>query len=330
MREIRLGTVGSGVIVRSILDNVRLADSIALEAVYSRNEETGRALADAYACPKVYTDMDALLADSAVNTVYIATPNLLHFEQAKRALLAGKHVLLEKPFCTRAEQAEELIELAGKRGLFLIEMAPTMFLPNYRLLKRELPGIGRIRLVMGNYSQYSSRYDALRRGEAPNVFNPAYGGGCLMDINYYNVLLNVALFGRPQAAVYYPNLHEKMADTSGVLILQYEDFVSTNAGAKDTWGVNYFQIEGEEGCIYIEGGPNGIAKVRVMTRGEDVTYNEQPKPDRLYYEILEVVRILCGEDHEAADERLSVTLAVTETLERARRAANLVFPGDQA
>lgn len=66
-----------------------------------------------------------------------------------------------------------------------------------------------------------------------------------------------------------------------------------------------------------------------MTRGDDVTFNEQPDPDRLYYEIQEVARILCNEEHEAARERLLVTLAVTETIERARRAAGIVFPGEE-
>lgn len=328
MREIKLGTIGSGSIVRSILDQVGLTDRISLHAVYSRSEEKGRALADAYSCTKVSTDLDAFLSDESFNTVYIASPNLLHYEQAKRALLAGKHVLLEKPFCARAQQTRELMRIAKQHRLFLIEMAPTTFLPNYALLERKLPEIGRIRLVMSNYSQYSSRYDALRAGRMTNVFNPAYGGGCLMDINYYNVLLNTALFGKPLNAVYYPNIRKGQADTSGVMVLQYEDFVSANVGAKDTWGVNYFQIEGEEGFIYIEGGANGIASLRVVTRTGDVTLSEQPKPDRWYYEVQKVVRLMCEEDYDAAEARLAISLAVTEILEGARRKAHIVFPGD--
>ena len=247
MKEIRLGTMGSGVIVHSILDHVKNTDGISLEAVYSRTEEKGRALAGEYGCSRVYTDMDAFLGTDEINTVYIATPNLLHYEQAKKALLAGKHVILEKPFCTKALQAEELIRLAKERHLLLVEAAPTTFLPNFQILKRELPRVGRVKLVLANYSQYSSRYDAVLRGEVPNIFNPAYAGGCLMDINFYNVYLNAALFGRPQKAVYYPNRHGELADTSGIMVMQYEGFVSTNAGAKDTWGVNFFQIEGEQG-----------------------------------------------------------------------------------
>lgn len=186
-----------------------------------------------------------------MNTVYIATPNLLHYPQAKRALIAGKNVILEKPFTTKYSEAKEIAEIAKERHLFLVEAAPTSFLPNFEILKNELPKIGKIKLVMSNYSQYSSRYDAVLRGEKPNIFNPEYAGGCLMDINFYNVLLNILLFGAPKEARYYANSYPGLADTSGTAVLKYEGFVSTNAGAKDTWGVNFFQIEGESGYIYI-------------------------------------------------------------------------------
>ena len=328
MKEIRLGTMGSGVIVHSILDHVKNTDGISLEAVYSRTEEKGRALAGEYGCSRVYTDMDAFLGTDEINTVYIATPNLLHYEQAKKALLAGKHVILEKPFCTRALQAEELIRLAKERHLLLVEAAPTTFLPNFQILKRELPRVGRVKLVLANYSQYSSRYDAVLRGEVPNIFNPAYAGGCLMDINFYNVYLNAALFGRPQKAVYYPNRHGELADTSGIMVMQYEGFVSTNAGAKDTWGVNFFQIEGEQGYIYIQDGSNGLARIRVVTKKEDITYNQQDNPDRWYYEVQELTRLLLADDYDSIYSRLAITLKVTGIIEDARRAAGILFPGD--
>ena len=158
MDELRLGTIGSGSIVHSILDNVKIVDGIRLEAVYSRSEEKGRALASKYGAEKVYTDMEGFLADEETNVVYIATPNLLHYEQAKAALQAGKNVICEKPFCTKAEHAKELIALAKEKHLFLVEAVTSVFLPNFEALKRELPKIGRIKLVLSNYSQYSGRY----------------------------------------------------------------------------------------------------------------------------------------------------------------------------
>lgn len=328
MEEIRLGTIGSGVIVHSILDNVALTEGIRLEAVYSRSQEKGDALAARYGAKKVYTDMDAFLADDRVNFVYIATPNLLHYPQARKALLAGKNVLLEKPFTTKAEHARELTALAKEKGLILIDAVPTAFLPNLKVLRQQLPKIGKIKLVMGNYSQYSSRYDQVLAGQIPNIFNPEYAGGCLMDINFYNVYLNIALFGKPLHAQYHPNIYPGLTDTSGCLILDYDGFVSQNAGAKDTWGVNFFQIEGEKGFIYIADGPNGIASVRVVTKTTDETFNLQPNPDRWFYEVQEVTRLVLEDDRQTLAQGLETMLTVIETIETSRKAAGILFPGD--
>lgn len=328
MEEIRLGTIGSGVIVHSVLDGVEATEGIRCVAVYSRTEEKGRALAEAYGVGKVYTDMEAFLQDEEINFVYIATPNLLHYEQAKRALQAGKNVICEKPFCTKAAHARELVEIAKEKGLFLVDAVPTAFLPNLEVLKRELHKIGRIKLVMSNYSQYSSRYDLVLKGEVPNIFNPQYAGGCLMDINFYNLYLNVALFGKPQKAVYYPNIYEGLADTSGILMMQYDGFVSESAGAKDTWGVNFVQIEGEQGYIYIKDGSNGLAEIRVVTKTSEETFNEQENPDRWFYEVQNLTKLVLADDYEAIYQRLDVMLDVMEVLENSRKNAGILFPGD--
>lgn len=328
MEEIRLGTIGSGVIVHSILDGVAQTEGIRCAAVYSRTEEKGRALADTYGVKKVYTDMDEFLQDEETNFIYIATPNLLHYEQVKRALTAGKNVICEKPFCTKASQARELTELAEEKGLILVDAVPPAFLPNMEILKRELPKIGKIRLVMSNYSQYSSRYDLLLKGEVPNIFNPEYGGGCLMDINFYNVYINVALFGKPEKYVYYPNVFKNLADTSGIMVMQYDGFVSEAAGAKDTWGTNYIQIEGEKGYIYVKGGSNALSEIKVVTKEKEEVFNEQTSDNRWLMEIQNMTKLLLAEDRDILKERLSVMEDVMEVLENARKAAGIFFPGD--
>ena len=99
MKEIKLGTIGSGAIVHSILDNVKITDGIRLAAVYSRSGEKGQQLAAEYGADKVYTNLDEFMSDDEVNTVYVASPNLLHYEQTKKALLAGKNVSPGKNIC---------------------------------------------------------------------------------------------------------------------------------------------------------------------------------------------------------------------------------------
>ncbi len=330
MQEIRLGTIGSGFIVHNILDAVQKTEGIRCVAVYSRSEEKGSALAKKYQVSKVYTDMEAFLSDDEVNLVYVASPNLLHYEQTKCALLAGKHVLCEKPFCTKLEHAKELVSIAKEKGLYLMEAVPTTYLPNYEVLKREISKIGKIKLVQGNFSQYSSRYDAFLRGELPNVFNPDFAGGCLMDINFYNVYLNVALFGMPKEVHYYPNISDQVRiDTSGILMMQYEDFVTTNTGAKDTWGENFFLVEGEKGYIYAEGGSCSLRNLRVVTRDSEEAFWGQVDEERWDYEIKHLTEILLADNYECICQKLDITLATVEIIEKARKEAGIYFPGDK-
>lgn len=328
MKQIKLGTIGSGAIVRSILDGVQATDGISLEAVYSRTEKKGRELAEKYGAEKVYTDLEALFSDEDVNYIYVASPNNMHYEQVKAALTRGKNVICEKPMCPRRAQVEELIALAKERGLVLVDATPTAFLPNLGVIKDKLPQIGRIRLAMSSYSQYSSRYDKLLAGEVTNVFDPAFAGGCLQDIGYYNVYLNVALFGKPERAVYYPNICSTGVDTSGIAILEYADFVSECTGAKDTWGENCVQIEGEKGYLYVVGGPNGLNSVKVCTKEGDSICNLQEDPDRWLLEVRHMTKILLNEDYETIRKGLEITRDVIGILEEMRTEAGIVFPGD--
>lgn len=328
MEQIKLGTIGSGFIVHSILDGVKATDGIRLEAVYSRTKKKGRELAGKYGAEKVYTDLNALLSDEEVNFIYVASPNNMHYEQAKAALLHGKNVICEKPMCPRKAQVEELIALAKEKGLFLVDATPTAFLPNLSIIKEKLPEIGRIRLVMSSYSQYSSRYDQLLAGNVTNVFSPDFAGGCLQDINYYNVYLNAALFGKPENAVYYPNICHTGVDTSGIVILQYSDFVSECTGAKDTWGENSVQIQGEKGYLYIEGGPNGLNSVRLVTKKSETSYNLQKNPDRWFYEVQNMTKMLLEEDYHTVQKKLETTVNVIEIIETMRKEAGILFEGD--
>lgn len=330
MKEIRLGTIGSGFIVHNILDAIAKVEGIRCVAVYSRAQEKGQPLADKYSVEKVYTDMEAFLADEEINCVYVASPNLLHYEQTKKALLAGKHVLCEKPFCTKFVQAKELVDIAKEKHLFLMEAVPTTYLPNYSILKESISKIGRIKLVQGNFSQYSSRYDAFLRGELPNVFNPEFAGGCLMDINFYNVYLNVALFGKPKQSVYFPNIAKDVQiDTSGILIMQYDDFVTTNTGAKDTWGENYYLVEGEKGYIYAEGGSCSLRNLKIVTKEGEENFWGQHDEERWDYEMKYLTKILLSDDYDTVYKKLDITLDTVEIMENVRKAAGIYFPGDE-
>jgi predicted dehydrogenase len=236
-------------------------------------------------------------------------------------------VILEKPFTTKLEHAKELVQIAREKGLYLIDAVPTACLPNLEVIRDHLSEIGRIRLVMANYSQYSSRYDNLLEDKVGNVFNPEYCGGCLMDINYYNLFINIALFGKPEHAVYYPNRWKNGIDTSGVLVMQYPDFISTNVGAKDTWGDNFLVIEGEKGHIRTQTS-NWLKQLHVVTKTTDEVLSLQEPGTNYLYEIQAIAALLLQEDRQALSKYQQTTLDVMEVLESVRLDAGIRFPVD--
>ena len=147
-----------------------------------------------------------------------------------------------------------------------------------------------------------------------------------MDINFYNVYLNVALFGMPKQAQYFPNIAKTVnIDTSGILIMQYEDFVSTNTGAKDTWGENFFLIEGEKGYIQAEGGSCSLRNLKVVTKDSEENFFGQEDDERWDYEMKCLTPLLLAEDYEIIYEKLNITLQTVEIMEKVRKEAGIFF-----
>ena len=286
-----IGTIGSGAIVEKIIENIQMTKSLQVTAVYSRNEEKGRALAQPRGILKVYTNLEDMLKDPEIDIIYVASPNSLHYEHGKAALMHGKHVLCEKPMTPYAAQTAELFALAKEKNLLLFEAVTIAHAPNFQVIREHLKDVGRLRLVLCSYSQYSSRYDLLREDAVTNVFNPDFAGGALMDINFYNIYTVTALFGRPCKVAYYPNTYKNGIDTSGIVVMTYPDFVCQCSGSKDAWGSNGIQIQAEDGYIYIEGSPNASPAVRVVTKAGEVLLDKQPDGIQWYYEMQSLDRL---------------------------------------
>jgi predicted dehydrogenase len=326
---IKIGTVGTGKIVELILSAIMKTEDMVCSAIYSREEERGRTLANKFQINKVYTDYDQLLADEELSFIYLASPNSVHYKQAIKALEAGKNVIIEKPFTSNYKEAVYLSKLAKDKGLFLFEAVTTMYLPNYSLLKQQVERVGRVRIVHCDYSQYSSRYDLLKEGTVTNIFNPEYSGGALMDLGVYNVHFMVGLFGSPEKVYYYANRHENGIDTSGILILSYPDFICECTQAKDTWGNNGVQIQGENGFIDVKKGSNGCDQIEIVLKDQEMTLDENGDVDPWTHEFQQMSNIIKNKNYEVCYRNLETTLQVMKVLEEARRFAGIRFLADE-
>lgn len=324
----KIGTIGTGVIVDTFLSAVQEADHVKCTAVCSRKEENARRLADRYGVNKIFTDYDAMLADDDVEFIYIALPNSLHYEYAVKALIMGKNVICEKPFTSTVPEAKRLAEIARARKLFLFEAITTIHMPNYLKAKELLPSIGELKLVQCNYSQYSSRYDKLLAGEVTNIFDPAFSGGALEDINIYNLHFAIGLLGQPERVTYEANLADNGIDTSGIALLKFNNIVCSCTGAKDSVSPSFTVLQGTKGYIRLPGPPNECLSVEIGIGGQTETINEQDSGNRMIYEVRAFRDIYHRRDFGRCYELLDHSLHVVEASVAAREFAGIVFPAD--
>ncbi len=253
-----LGILGTGKIVQEFLpemENLNIPYKAILGTL--RSKERVEKLAAQYKLQKIYFDYDELLKDENLDTIYIALPNNLHYEFAKKALLADKNVIIEKPAVTTFEEFQDLKQLAADKKKIMLEAVTLHYLPAYKNIRADLQKLGDIKIVSMNYSQYSSRYDAFKRGEILPAFDPKKAGGALMDINVYNINFAVGLFGAPKTFSYSANI-ENGIDTSGVMVLDYGKFKAVCIGAKDCEALTVSTIQGDKGNILMEIPPNRI------------------------------------------------------------------------
>lgn len=321
----RLAVVGAGQIVADFLPHAADVPGLTLSAIVGNDRSRDKLdrIAAAAGIPRVYTDYDECLADPDVDTVWIALPNALHFEYARRALLAGTHVVCEKPFVLRTAELEELRALAADRGLVLVEAISNQYLSNVERMREHLPSLGSLRLVQCEYSQYSSRYDAFRQGTVLPAFDPAMGGGALMDLGIYALHLVVGLLGRPDDVAYYAHV-ERGVDTSGVAVLRYGDATAVCVCAKDSPGPSRTKVQGTEGAMIVHGAPNEVPVLEVHRRGaEPVRIAENAHPHRMVEEFRAFVRMVAERDLVERDRRLDHSALVLDVATAALASAGI-------
>lgn len=333
---IKIAVTGTGMLVQEILPVLSELEGIQVEVLCGtkRSEDTVKQLCKQYEIPQSYTDYSRMLGMEEmkdIDAVYLAVPNDMHYQMAKEALGAGMHVFLEKPFTSNEREARDLIALARKKKLFLVEAISNQYLPVYETVKELLPRLGDIRIVNCNFSQYSSRYDRFLAGEYFRVFDPERSGGALMDLNIYNLHFVAGLFGEPEQVMYHANMNRGV-DTSGIVHLVYPGFQCLCTGAKDSQGPSEILIQGTKGYLRMQTTANALnGPIQLYlnhTRQVEVIEVEEEK-HRMISEFLAYATMLEDRDYEQCLARQEETLLVCRMMDQARKSAGIHFPADE-
>lgn len=247
---IKYSVIGTSWITKSFIEGADLVEDLVLDGVYSRSAGKGEAFAEETGAKHVFGSFSELLC-SDTELVYVASPNSCHFEQCKALLESGKHVICEKPITITVEEFRELLKIAREKKLVYFEAIMYMHTPARQILKDAVSKLGNIRSASIDFSQLSSKYEALKNGGLPNIFNPAMKTGALNDLGIYCVYPIVDIFGMPDDIIPCQHFLSTGADGNGSAVFIYSDKLITVTYSKVGQSRSASQIMGDEGTVTI-------------------------------------------------------------------------------
>lgn len=217
--SLRWGFLGTGAIAALVADDLVLVEGATWFAVASRTADRAATFAAAQGFERSYGSYAELLADPEVDVVYVATPHAQHHAVTSAVLAAGKPVLVEKAFTCTAAAARDLVEQATAAGVFMMEAMWTRFVPTIVQVRQWLAddAVGRVRQVQADLG-FVAPYDPAHR-----LFDPAQGGGALLDLGVYPVSFAQLVLGAPSTVHALGVLAENGVDVEGGLLLGHAD-----------------------------------------------------------------------------------------------------------
>ena len=257
MPALKWGLIGaSDIAATRVIGAIRASGGDAV-GVYSGSEDRARDFAAGHSLPHGTTDLDALLGWD-IDAVYISSTNAMHFEQACRALKAGKHVLCEKPLALAVEEAASMVDLAKQQGLVL---AANHHLPGSPLHAkvRELVSAGAIGTILSAKVAHAVLLPERLRGWRLGQNTP--GSGVILDITCHDASVLNPLLGTPVAvsavAVQQADWNMGGQEDAAMTVIQYErdGQPPVLAQTHDSFTVGYartsLEVHGTEGTLLV-------------------------------------------------------------------------------
>lgn len=325
--SVKFGIIGTNFISDMFCDAAKTA-GVEICAVYSRKDETGRAFAEKHGIRKVFSDYENFCLSDSFNSCYIASPNFLHFKHVCDMLQSNKHVLCEKPIGINPNQLHDMITLAEKNGLILLEAMRHAYDPSFLIIKEQIKKIGKIRRACFSYCQYSSRYDKFKEGTVLNAFNPELCNAAVMDIGIYCIHMCASLFGMPQKILSSSLFLENGFEAQGSAILKYQDMCADIFYSKITQSYVPSFILGEQGCVTFG---HALSKIgEICLYGNDGQKNVLPfKADEnnMVYEIRAFKKMVLSGKNDF--ESLENSLTSMKILEQICKNSGIYFSADK-
>lgn len=264
MEKFRVGIIGAGHIAEKMAWTLTQMDQAQAYAVASRNIDKARYFCDKYGFAKAYGSYEELLDDPQVELVYVATPHSFHHRHVRMCLEKGKPVLCEKAFMLNRAQAEDVINLAREKNLFLAEAIWTRYEPSRKILEDIIASgeIGTPAFLKASLSYPVAHKERLSKAEL--------GGGALLDLGVYCINFTLMNFGSDIESIKSSCIkNEEGMDMQETFTFQYKDgktamLAASVLCADDRQGI----VSGDKGYV-IADNINNPLRFDVYRRGAE-------------------------------------------------------------
>jgi len=321
---LRWGVLSTGTIAKKFAETLNgMKGEVVFAGVASRDIEKAQAFAKQYGAATAFGSYEEMAASSEIDAVYIATPNVFHFENALLCLEGGKHVLCEKPFTTNAADARKLYEIAKSKNLLIMDGLWTMHLPMYAKIRELISGgaIGEVRHIRAEFgfAPAGARKDF--------KLDPSLGGGSLLDVGIYNIGFAAMLLGvNPSSIQAHLNISGYGTDDLASVLLSYP--CGTTAALTSSIGARM----PVEGVIFGSAGLIHLPNYQVATTmtlhpqdGEPTEYNMPFDINGFEYQVREFTKCVRQGLTESSQLSPEFSVGIIKIMDDIREAEGLRF-----
>lgn len=317
------GILAPGKIAEKFAADLLLAENSVLQAAASRSIDKAEKFAKKYKAASFYGSYEELTKDPDVEIVYIASPHSFHFEHTMMCLEAGKHVLCEKPLALNYRQAKQMADKAKEKGLFLSEALWTRYIPATEKFLDILQSgkLGKPQLIKADFG-FKAEYNPEHR-----LFNKKPGGGSLLDIGIYPVMLAQMVFGKPKEIKATARFAETGTDTTCSMLFRHaggEDSILDSNLLVDT--ATEAWIYGEKAALKMHPRFHHSQKLSLYENHREIeNFEINYRGNGYVHEIEETAACLSKGQTENPKLNLNFSLDLIETLDRVRDIIGLEY-----
>lgn len=322
MKKINWGIIGLGKIANKFATALASVENAELYAVASRDREKAVVFSEMHNSTKAYGVYEQLMEDENVDVIYIATPHSLHHDITLQCIEHGKAVLCEKPFAMNLQEAEEMVNLARSKGIFLMEALWTKFLPHYQFIINVINSgkYGKVKSIKADFG-FEAEFDRNKR-----LFNKSLGGGSLLDIGIYPIFLAYSILGKPERIEACAEFTETDVDLECDMKFLYPGQVEAHlhSSLKEKTPT-IAKIELEKAVIRLNTRFHEPTSVSIIADGEEKTKDFDVETNGYDFEATHVTQMLLEGKKESPVMSLDHTLDLTELLDKVRKEIGLEY-----